>query len=252
MIFGRLTVIEAAKPDKWSTHRYTCRCDCGNITTVSASKLQGGHTRSCGCLQKEIASKQKTKDITGQAFGRLTALYPTKKRDGNIVWLCRCIEGNEIEVPATKLLSGNTKSCGCLKRELAAQRAFRHGETINSNESSLYHRWQGMKNRCLNSRHKHFKNYGGRGITFAPEWIDYIPFRNYVHEHLGPRPKGWTLDRIHNDGNYEPGNLRWAPWSVQARNKRPPITLRRLLLESVDDLFDEIRIRDSLNAISPC
>jgi hypothetical protein len=86
-----------------------------------------------------------------------------------------------------------------------------------------------MKARCLNPKSKAFKDYGGRGITFAPEWIDFIPFRDYVNENLGHRPKGFTLDRRNNNSNYEPGNLRWAPRSVQNQNSRRATELTKFL-----------------------
>src|SRR5215831_3782624 len=99
------------------------------------------------------------KDITGQVFGRLTALYPTgERRHGKIVWRCRCIDGREVEVSTRDLISGNTKSCGCLSRELK----YRHGEG-GGHKSSLYTTWASMKTRCLDSNHPSFKRYGARG-----------------------------------------------------------------------------------------
>jgi len=80
-----------------------------------------------------------------------------------------------------------------------------------------------MLQRCLNPKNTEYKNYGGRGITIYPPWIDdYVAFRDYINQNLGPCPKDQTLDRINNDGNYEPGNLHWAPQSVQRLNARTP------------------------------
>jgi hypothetical protein len=157
------------------------------------------------------------KDITGQRFGRLVALYPTEERcNGHVVWRLRCDDGKEIEIPVTNLRNG-TQSCGCLRRERAALRCYRHGDS----SSTLYNCWRAIKQRCLNPKNKDYKNYGGRGITITLEWVNNFPaFRDYVFQSLGPCPKEHTLDRIDNDRNYEPGNLRWAPRSTQNRNRQ--------------------------------
>lgn len=128
--FGRLTVLEYKGKSKW-----LCECDCGNKTTVYRHNLLGGTTRSCGCLHREVnAIKCKTidmhrkghpkgvyyRDITGQRFGRLTAIKPTDKRFlKSVVWECKCDCGNTTYVPITNLLNENTKSCGCLHIEIS-------------------------------------------------------------------------------------------------------------------------------------
>ena len=226
--FGRLTVIGPAEPSLSGKPRWKCRCDCGKITRPYTQDLRSGHTKSCGCLQKEMTSKCSAKDITGQTFGRLTALYPTEeRRNEKIMWRCRCIEGNEIEVATADLIKGHTQSCGCLQRELTAQRVHRHGEAIHGNETSLYINWKHIKARCLNPKDPSFINYGGRGITMAPEFKDYIAFRDYVNEHLGPRPSPkHSIDRKENDWHYVPGNLRWATPLQQSQNKRRSLVNR--------------------------
>ena len=104
--FGRLVAIEALPERKNRQVVWKCQCDCGNIINVVSGSLRSGHTQSCGCLQKEKA-KNNNVDITGQRFGRLIAIEPTKKRDNrHIVWKCQC--GN-------LLRQGKIKSCGCLK-----------------------------------------------------------------------------------------------------------------------------------------
>lgn len=85
----------------------------------------------------------------------------------------------------------------------------------------LFRTWAGIIQRCTNPKHTAFANYGGRGITVCPEWRTFAPFEAWILAHLGPRPDGMTLDRIDNDGHYEPGNMRWATRSQQQRNKRP-------------------------------
>jgi hypothetical protein len=114
--FGRLVVIERAKSGRHT--RWICKCDCGKSTQVYAHDLRRGDTRatrSCGCLQRELTRKRVTKDVTGQKFGRLTALHPTGKNShGDVIWRLRCDCGNEIE-HSINSLGIKTRSCGCLR-----------------------------------------------------------------------------------------------------------------------------------------
>jgi hypothetical protein len=218
MRFGRLTVIERAGSDRWGKPRFKCECDCGKITQPLAKSLRRGASKSCGCLRKEIASKHNAKDITGQRFGRLVALYQTGERgkDRGVVWRVRCDCGCEFE--ATTKYLGSIKSCGCLKREITSQIHYRHGNTIGGN-SPLYGLWQAIKQRCYNPKNKAYKYYGERGITMALEWIDFIPFRDYINQALGPKPSPkHTLDRIENSEGYYPGNLKWSTQTEQNHN----------------------------------
>lgn len=119
--FGKLTVIERdLEYNKKHSNKngyafWLCKCDCGNFTSVAGPHLREGSTKSCGCLKKEI-DKQKYKDLKNQRFGKLTALTPLKgNKEGRKQWLCECDCGNVVIIPSNSLLSGNTKSCGCLK-----------------------------------------------------------------------------------------------------------------------------------------
>lgn len=116
--FGKLTVIRRA-PNKNNKVFWECQCDCGNKTIVRSDQLIRGITKSCGCLHKENASKigrQNFKDLTGQKFGKLTAIYPIKSiLNSKYYWFCTCDCGNTVEVLGTSLTSGGTKSCGCIK-----------------------------------------------------------------------------------------------------------------------------------------
>jgi len=116
--FGRWTVIEFAGSDKTGTALWECVCACGTKRIVERGNLVSGKSKSCGCLRKEVNSKTKVRDITGQKFGRLTVLKRNKKeKEKKVSWLCRCKCGVEIIVTSTHLISGHTQSCGCYKRD---------------------------------------------------------------------------------------------------------------------------------------
>jgi hypothetical protein len=217
--FGRLTVISRDGLAPRGPARWKCRCDCGNVTQSGGHDLRRGKIRSCGCWHKEINHERFTRDIAGQKFGRLTALHQTgERRDGRIMWRLRCECGREIDCSSHGLLGARTRSCGCLQREYAAQLKYRHGGC----KSLLYRCWRNIKKRCLNPKNQAFKNYGGRGISMAPEWAgDFAAFKEYVDRNLGPKPKGdYSIDRIKNHEGYFPGNLRWATRTEQNHNTR--------------------------------
>lgn len=150
-------------------------------------------------------------DLSGQVFNRLTAVEPVAKRkNGMVMWRCRCECGNESTVQSGQLRNGDIKSCGCLRRENA--RKGTHGMT----KSPLYFTWKGMWARCTNPKAKDYKHYGGRGITVCERWKDFEAFV----EDVGPRPKGKTLDRKRVNEGYSKDNCRWATPKEQARNRR--------------------------------
>jgi len=161
-------------------------------------------------------------DISGQKFGRLIALTATEKRQhSRVVWLCQCDCGEEIEVGAGHLKSGNTKSCGCLRVE--SPNALKHGYAKHRpGPSSIYIVWVNMKARCLNKNRPHYQDWGGRGVTVCDRWLH--SFENFL-EDMGERPEGTSIDRIDNDGNYEPGNCRWATRKQQANNRRRVVSV---------------------------
>ncbi|GEM_PF-425710 len=130
-VFGRLTAIEPTNQRKRGAIVWKCECSCGEIAYVARNNLEQGNTLSCGCLQAENVSKRnrerQTKDITGQRFGRLTAINPTTKRDnGYVIWKCICNCGKETYVNSHNLIRKNTLSCGCLNSEQAEINAFKN------------------------------------------------------------------------------------------------------------------------------
>ena len=185
-------------------------------------------------------------DIVGLKYGRLTVL----QKDGirakpcgktNIYWLCKCDCGNYATASTSDLRSGNTKSCGCLKKENAFKvgnkpkmkhEQSRKMKDYNKTEyfhnqskmhgysrTRLYNIWQAMKTRCYNPNHRHYKDYGARGIRVCTEWEhDFLAFRKWALEN--GYAENLSIDRIDNNGNYEPSNCKWTSSKEQSNNKR--------------------------------
>lgn len=158
------------------------------------------------------------RDLTNQRFGRQVAKEPVgKNKYGNVLWFCECDCGNEHIVPSGKLVQGKSRSCGCLAREMHIKQLEKHGITTGGKPRTFVI-WNGMKSRCLNPKSVSYKNYGGRGISICNEWMNFENFHNWA---LG---NGYSddlqIDRIDNDGNYEPNNCRWITKKENMQNCR--------------------------------
>lgn len=165
-------------------------------------------------------------EMIGKKFNRLTVLerkYDPKHR--RTKFICRCECGSKAIVDRQKILSGHTRSCGCLQKERAAEAKFIHGASLSdgSQEHRLYKLWSAMRERCRCPNNQAYKNYGGRKIKVCKEWGDYLTFRKWALNN-GYKP-GLTLDRINNNGDYEPTNCRWTTRRVQNLNRRNTLYL---------------------------
>lgn len=161
----------------------------------------------------------KIKDLTGQRFGRLTAISAVPgSRNKPRGWLCQCDCGNTTTVITRDLGNGNTTSCGCYIRELHANRLRTHGMA----RTSTYTTWASMIGRCSNPANDKYHYYGGRGITVCERWHS---FENFLAD-MGEKPsRKHTLDRIDNERGYSQQNCRWVTMQTQNRNRRSNIVI---------------------------
>lgn len=198
--FGRLTIVGSLQSNKYpngTTHTaWECRCKCGKSVLVETQKLRSGHTKSCGCLRGQTIEK-------GVRAGMLVAISQVNGRV-----LCQCDCGKLHTVNQNNFR--RAKSCGCEQYK----RSGAHNNKVFPRE---YHAWSNMKTRCRWEKAHNYKNYGGRGITVCKEWAS--DFAQFLAD-MGPCKEGFTLERKDVNGNYEPKNCKWIPFSMQASNRR--------------------------------
>ena len=165
-----------------------------------------------------MPSKGTFKDISGQKFGKLTAInFIRRSESGNTIWLFSCECGVQKELISSDVLKGHTKSCGCLRKDGKIKSVYKHGGF----GTRLYSTWGGMHDRCVNISGKYYDRYGGRGIKLCDEWHDFVVFRDWAL--LNGYADNLTIDRIDNNGNYEPSNCKWSTPVQQVRNRRSTI-----------------------------
>ncbi len=234
--FGKLTVVRDGPrvPNGAKTARgIVVKCECGSDEFVTnINNLRSGRTTSCGCAKRQAAAKiaagQKGKtmaersedgrqsNLTGRTFGRLTAVEDLGVIEGYRAYRCSCSCGEETVVAAYRLLhEKGPRSCGCLQREAVTK----HG----MEGTRVYSIWRSLKSRCYDMNDQCYDAYGGRGITVCDSWKN--DFAAFYADMGDPPSDQHSIDRRDNDGNYEPGNCRWATPKEQANNRRSNIML---------------------------
>ncbi len=219
-MFGRLKVLHLDHIDSNKGAIWVCQCTCPNKTllTIEAGRLKSGNTVSCGCYHDEIRRRLRN-DLTGKTFGRLTVLRRVANVGSKIIYECRCSCPSHtlINVSASNLTSGHTRSCGCLNSECVKERCTKYHDEVTKHLVEVV--FSGMKTRCTCETNSAYKDYGARGISICQEWLDDpIKFAEWAKTH-GYR-KGLEIDRINNDGPYSSWNCRFTDNKTQANNRR--------------------------------
>ena len=168
-------------------------------------------------------------DLTGMKYGRLTVVEFDRLQNHKTYWKCVCDCGLTVIATGNNLRSGNTSSCGCLRRETTSQRGIanaKHGES-RSNRTRLYSIWCGMRQRCENPNRTAYKLYGGKGVSVCDEWKDYQKFKSWAE--ANGYADNLSIDRIDSNGNYCPENCRWITLSDNVARANKNHTTRKVI-----------------------
>jgi hypothetical protein len=201
--FGKWTVLSFIGRDAKSNKIYKCICDCGTEKEQRKSTLVDGESTQCKTCR--MSDFNKVEDLVGKKFGLWTVIGKEKNNSRN-EWFYQCI----CECGTQKAIAGST-----LKNGRANKCPHCRVKTHGMSYTSTFKIWSGILRRCTNSNFKAYKYYGGRGITICDRWLKFEHFL----EDMGTRPNGLQIDRINNDGNYEPGNCRWVTPAVNHSNR---------------------------------
>lgn len=214
--FGKLLVI-GYECTRGGRAMWRCRCDCGMLKPILAESLTSGKTKSCGCMTSGQPSPSR-KDMVGFKVGRLTVLEYAGRKGSRAVWRCKCECGKETVVTGKDLRTAQTMSCGCL--QFASHNKVRNVTHGLSRTPEAYS-WSSMMQRCYNRHSNRYEYYGARGIKVHPRYSDPTAGLHNLIADIGKRPSlQHTLNRIRNEGDYEPGNVEWADHFAQMQNTR--------------------------------
>lgn len=208
--YGKWTVVGEPQYDKHKIKVIMCRCECGTEKLVRTDSLMRGQSTKC---RRCMYDSRESSPVIGLKFGKYTVLSIDGRKNNSCMMLkCQCDCGNIKVVAKTSLTSGKTTQCIKCSANMRNKARAKH----NMVGTITYNTWRNMTKRCRDPKFRDYHCYGGRGITVCDRWL---VFENFL-EDMGERPAGLQLDRINNDGNYEPGNCRWTTPKVNANNRR--------------------------------
>lgn len=216
-VFGQWSVLRRV-PNHGKEIYWLCKCStCGVESEVYGNDLKNGKSTRCrACADKAIGQTQ-IKDLTGQTFGHYKVIIENgRNKDRGVLWLCECLKCHRnFNVKSYELTSGGSTQCQECSRHTTIHG---HSNSNNGKPTREYYSWRSMINRCYNPNTPNFECWGGRGIKVCQRWRD--SFENFLAD-MGTRPDKTSIDRYpNNDGDYEPGNCRWATQSQQTKNQR--------------------------------
>jgi hypothetical protein len=215
--FNMLTAIDYSHSNNGAFWNF--KCDCGKTVCLRSSVVVHGYQKSCGCLAKSTMFKSKVNISKGDFINGLKILDNGIKEGHNKKYSFLCTCGNEFSALISNILKGNTTSCGCQKSKINREKNLKHGMS----NSSIYRLWHNIMRRCYDPKNLAYKNYGGRGIKVCKRWHSFELF----YKDMGEKPKGKSIERKNNNGNYSPSNCKWETKLIQANNTRKNIYITK-------------------------